>query len=138
MLEESSVVLIGLAKLKRNSEWQSLEKWNWRERLCFHNNGVEGAIQVTEPAAMVPIKLRLPPGWRAVKDCERGSLEYSLVVGTILLRPEWAASICCFGVRDLFQRPIIWSQYWAHSSRTSICKSRYQPPPSVFSFTPEW
>src|SRR5271170_4115760 len=88
MAEESSVVLIGLAKLKRNSEWQNLENWNWRERLCFVNNGVDGAVQVTEPAAMVPIKLRLPPGWRVIKGCERGSLEYSLVVGNDLAPPR--------------------------------------------------
>ncbi len=88
MVEESSVVLIGLAKLKRNSEWQDLGNWAWRERLCFVNNGVDGAVQVTEPAAMVPIKLRLPPGWRAVKDSERSSLEYSLVVGNDLVPPR--------------------------------------------------
>jgi hypothetical protein len=81
MAEQSSVVLIGLAKLKRNSDWHYPKCWNWRQRLCFVNNGVQAAIQVTEPAAMLPVKLRLPPGWRAIEACDRRSLNYSLVVG---------------------------------------------------------
>jgi hypothetical protein len=86
-VEDSSVVLIGLAKLRRKSKWQKLDNWSWRERLCFVNNGVGAAIQVTEPAALVPIKLRLPPGWRAVRDCE-SDLQYSLVVGNEISPPS--------------------------------------------------
>ena len=36
MAEQSSVVLIGLAKLKRNSDWHYPKCWNWRERLCLY------------------------------------------------------------------------------------------------------
>src|SRR5260370_27740756 len=64
MASVSPVVLIGLARLKRNTDWQRLENWNWREKLWFLSHGVSAEIQVTEPAAMVPVKLRLPPGWR--------------------------------------------------------------------------
>ncbi len=60
MASVSPVVLIGLARLKRNADWQRLENWNWREKLSFLSHGVTTEIQVTEPAAMVPVKLRLP------------------------------------------------------------------------------
>jgi hypothetical protein len=80
MTVSSSVALIGLARLRRNSDWQNLDNWNWRERISFISHGVQTTIQVTEPAALVPIKLRLPPGWREIK--ERGMEPgYSLVVG---------------------------------------------------------
>ncbi len=87
MAEESSVVLIGLAKLRRNSDWQNLQNWRWRGRFCFADYGVDGTIQVTEPAVLVPIKLRLPPGWRPVRASESG-LEYSLVVGNEVAPPR--------------------------------------------------
>jgi hypothetical protein len=122
MAEESSVVLIGLAKLRRNSGWQNLQNWTWRERFCFADHGVDGAIQVTEPAALVPIKMRLPPGWRPVKDSESG-LEYSLVWEMKLLRPDWAASTCCFAAMGLSPRPTNWNRYWAHWSRMSTFRS---------------
>ncbi|HEV3115299.1 MAG TPA: hypothetical protein VGY99_32860 [Candidatus Binataceae bacterium] len=86
MTVSSSVVLIGLARLRRNSDWQNLDNWNWRERIDFVSHGVLSAIQVTEPAASVPIKLRLPPGWREIKEsgAEPG---YSLVVGNQVAPP---------------------------------------------------
>lgn len=87
MAEESSVALIGLAKLRRNSDWQNLQNWTWRERFCFADHGVDGAIQATEPAVLVPVKLRLPPGWRPVKDSASG-LVYSLVVGNEVAPPR--------------------------------------------------
>jgi hypothetical protein len=76
----SSVVPLALARLKRSSDWQNLGNWNWRERLAFVSHGVKTTLQVTEPAALLPIKLRLPPGWREAKD-SGGQPEYSLVVG---------------------------------------------------------
>ncbi len=76
----SSVIPLGLAKLKRSPGWQDLGNWNWRERLAFVSHGVKTTLQVTEPAALLPIKLRLPPGWREAKD-SAGQPEYSLVVG---------------------------------------------------------
>ena len=86
MTVSSSVVLIGLAKLRRNSDWQNLGNWNWLAQLSFVSHGVQSAIQVTEPAALVPIKLRLPPGWRETKGlgAEPG---YSLVVGNQVAPP---------------------------------------------------
>ncbi len=88
MAVSSSVVLFGLARLRRNSQWQKLDHWNWRERIAFVSHGVETAIQVTEPAALVPIRLRLPPGWRETKEPE-AELEpaYSLVVGNEVAPP---------------------------------------------------
>ncbi len=76
----SSVIPLGLARLKRSSGWQDLGNWNWRERLAFVSHGVKTTLQVTEPAVLLPIKLRLPPGWREAKD-SNGQPEYSLVVG---------------------------------------------------------
>jgi hypothetical protein len=76
----SSVPLIGLARLKRKPDWQNLENWNWRGRIAFVSHGVRKAIQVTEPAALVPIRLRLPPGCRETNDWNIGSI-YSVVVG---------------------------------------------------------
>ncbi len=80
MASVSPVVLIGLAKLKRNADWQKLENWNWRGKLSLVSYGVSVEIRVTEPAALIPVKLRLPPGWRAAKANGRGP-RYSLVVG---------------------------------------------------------
>jgi hypothetical protein len=74
------VVLIGLAKLKRNADWQKLENWNWRGKLSLVSYGVSVEIRVTEPAALVPVRLRLPPGWRPAKASGSGP-RYSLVVG---------------------------------------------------------
>jgi hypothetical protein len=86
MASASSVVLIGLARLKRNADWQRLENWNWREKLSFLSHGVPAEIQVTEPAAMVAVKLRLPPGWRSCKVSGDGP-QYSLVVGNEVAPP---------------------------------------------------
>jgi hypothetical protein len=66
--------------MKRHSGLHRLENWNWRARICFSSHGVQIAIRVTEPAALVPIRLRLPPGWREVRE-SAGQPEYSLVVG---------------------------------------------------------
>ena len=86
MASVSPVVLIGLARLKRNADWQKLENWNWREKLGFVSYGVAVEIRVTEPAGLVPVKLRLPPGWRAAKASGSG-LRYSLVVGNEVAPP---------------------------------------------------
>lgn len=82
----SSVVPFGLARLKRSSNWQNLGNWNWRERIAFVSHGVKTTIQVTEPAALVPIKLRLPPGWCEATDSEEQA-EYSLVVSNQVAPP---------------------------------------------------
>lgn len=86
MLLQSPVVPLGLARLKRNSNWQNLGNWIWRERIAFVSHGVRTALQVTEPAALLPIKLRLPPGWRETKD-SGAQPEYSLVVGNEIAPP---------------------------------------------------
>src|SRR5579875_1975372 len=80
MAFSSSVIPLGLARLKRSSGWQDLGNWHWRESFSFVSHGVETTLQVTEPAALLPIKLRLPPGWREAKD-SNAQPEYSLVVG---------------------------------------------------------
>jgi hypothetical protein len=86
MASVSPVVLIGLARLKRNADWQKLENWNWRDKLTFDSYGAAVEIRVTEPAALVPIKLRLPPGWRPAKAGGKGP-RYSLVVGNEVAPP---------------------------------------------------
>lgn len=71
---------LGLARMKRNSGWRRLENWHWRAQTCFVRYGVRTAVRVTEPAALVPLKLRLPPGARETNDAPTEP-EYSLVVG---------------------------------------------------------
>jgi hypothetical protein len=80
MASGSAVALIGLARLKRNSAWQNPDNWSWRETFGFVSQGVRAAVRMTEPAALVPVKLRLPPGWRPAKPAGAEPL-YSLVVG---------------------------------------------------------
>lgn len=86
MSVSSPVVLIGLARLRRNADWQNLDNWNWPERMAFVSHGVHISIQVTEPAALVPIKLRLPPEWQESKELGARPL-YSLVVGNQVAPP---------------------------------------------------
>jgi hypothetical protein len=86
MVFSSSVVPLGLARLKRSSNWRSLENWNWRERITCISHGVKIALQVTEPAVLLPVKLRLPPGWHETRDSE-AEPEYSLVVGNEVAPP---------------------------------------------------
>src|SRR5579871_5790465 len=100
MAASGSVVLFGLARLRRNSNWQRLENWNWRERLRFVCHGVECGIQVTEPAALVPARLRLPPGWREI-SASAAEPEYSLVVGNEAAPPGMARLHLLFRGRSL-------------------------------------
>jgi hypothetical protein len=86
MAGSTSTTLLGLAWMKRNSHWRRLENWTWRAKICFASYGVVTTIRVTEPAALVPIKLRLPPGWREIKE-SADEPEYSLVVGNESLPP---------------------------------------------------
>ena len=81
----SSVKLIGLARLRRNAGWQNQSNWSWRERITFESQGVQSTIRVTEPAALVPIKFRLPPGWREIEEGD-SEPDYSLVVGNQVAR----------------------------------------------------
>ncbi|GEM_PF-981107 len=76
----SSPVPLAVARIKRDSGCVRLENWHWRARIGFSSHGVQTILQVTEPAALVPIKLRLPPGWREIQE-SAGDPQYSLVVG---------------------------------------------------------
>jgi hypothetical protein len=80
MTNESAVVPIGVAALKRNAQWLKPENWRWRQTFAFVTHGVPAAVRVTEPAALVPVKLRLTPGWRPT-GAGSSRLLYSLVVG---------------------------------------------------------
>jgi hypothetical protein len=80
MAGSSPVALFGLARLQRNPNLRRLENWCWRERIAFVSHGVQTVIQVTEPAALMPIRLRLPPGSRETENLDAGPA-YSLVVG---------------------------------------------------------
>jgi hypothetical protein len=80
MTSQSPIALIGLARLSRTFDCHDPEKWNWRARLCFTSHGAHISIRVTEPAVLVPVKLRLPPGSREVEETGQEQL-YSLAVG---------------------------------------------------------
>jgi hypothetical protein len=74
------VTLLALARIRREPGRSQVGNWNWRARFTFASHGVRTTIQVTEPASLVPIKLRLPPGWCEVRPMV-GEPQYSLVVG---------------------------------------------------------
>jgi hypothetical protein len=76
----ASLALLAVARIKRNSGCGRLENWLWRARIGFTSHGVQTVIQVTEPAALVAIKLRLPPKWREIPETGVEP-QYSLVVG---------------------------------------------------------
>src|SRR5271170_8137309 len=86
MASLSPVTVIRPTTFRRNSEWQELDNWNWGQKLSFVSSGVFAELRVTEPAAMAPIKLRLPPGWRPSKLSGNG-LQYSVVVGSEVAPP---------------------------------------------------
>jgi hypothetical protein len=103
MVESSPVALFGLARLRRNSDWQKLNNWDWRARIVFVSHGVQTAIQVTEPAALVPVRLRLPSGSTEIEDSTAVAADYSLVVGNQVAPPGVA------GLHLLFRDNVLMS-----------------------------
>lgn len=120
-----AVILLGLARLKRDPQWLDLENWNWRDHLHFAKYGVTATIRVTEPAALVPVALRLPPGWREVGQGVDSALTYSLIVGNDKAPPRVARLNLLFRGQTLsYPRLTAWSRclgrwnpIWTFNSR---------------------